>query len=184
MCISFDTALIEAVEKVMASPSSGMAGAQTGAPGLAVGVQKVRSARASKNPSAGSSAGSSRSGSRIRVVVPAPLPSPAPVLVSDPSSSAASPSAAVGPGTATGNGDAATGGGGGRREDAREKEKEETEVPRAEVRTVLLSALEGIASEVAESRGVGVGATGGEGESFLREGVGRWLEGVDEGVLG
>ncbi|KFY56334.1 hypothetical protein V496_06712, partial [Pseudogymnoascus sp. VKM F-4515 (FW-2607)] len=71
MCISFDPALIEAVEKVMASPT----GAAQNTPGGG-GLQKPRSARGSKNPSAGSSAGSSRSGSRIRVVVPAPEPSP------------------------------------------------------------------------------------------------------------
>ncbi|KFZ04331.1 hypothetical protein V501_09193, partial [Pseudogymnoascus sp. VKM F-4519 (FW-2642)] len=105
MCISFDTALIEAVEKVMASPA-GMAGAQIAAGGV-MGVQKQRSARASKNPSAGSSAGSSRSGSRIRVVVPAPLPSPAPVLVSHANSSSGTAAAGSAPGTATGNGNGA-----------------------------------------------------------------------------
>lgn len=167
MCISFDTALIEAVERVMASPAGAAgSGSGSGAGGM---LQKQRSNRGSKNPSAGSSAGSSRSGSRIRVVVPAPEPSPVPVLVSG-----GGGSGAASPAAASGNGGASAMGGG----------KEETEVPRAEVRTVLLAALEGIAGEVADARGSVVGAEVGEGESFLREGVGRWLEGVDEGVLG
>lgn len=41
MCISFDTALIEAVEKVMASPA-GVSGAQTGAPGLGTGGAETK----------------------------------------------------------------------------------------------------------------------------------------------
>ncbi|KAL5349196.1 hypothetical protein ACLOAV_005484 [Pseudogymnoascus australis] len=164
MCISFDPALIEAVEKVMASPT----GAAQNTPGGG-GLQKPRSARGSKNPSAGSSAGSSRSGSRIRVVVPAPEPSPVPVLVSGGAGSSGA--------GALGNSGSGDGGAAGKSGEVREEE-----VPRAEVRTVLLSALEGIAGEVAEGRGAT--GVGGEGESYLREGVGRWLEGVDEGVLG
>ncbi|ELR09568.1 hypothetical protein GMDG_04062 [Pseudogymnoascus destructans 20631-21] len=184
MCISFDTALIEAVEKVMASPA-GVAGAQTGAPGLGTGGQKQRSARASKNPSAGSSAGSSRSGSRIRVVVPAPLPSPAPVLVSQPSSSSASAGPSVPAGTGNGSAAAAAGpsrGEVGRGEIGRTEEVKEEEVPRSEVRTVLLSALEGIANEVANSRPAA--GVGGEGESFLREGWGGGWRRLMRGFLG
>lgn len=149
MCISFDPALIEAVEKVMASPSGSSGPAAGEAQGGKLAVQKQRSARGSKNPSAGSSAGSSRSGSRIRVVVPAPEPSPRPVLVSGPGG-AGSGAAGSGPAVAAAAGSGSGNGGGERRE---EGGKGKVEVPRAEVRTVLLAALEGIAGEVAEEIG-------------------------------
>ncbi|KFY44400.1 hypothetical protein V495_03481, partial [Pseudogymnoascus sp. VKM F-4514 (FW-929)] len=139
MCISFDTALIEAVERVMASPAGGAGDAGGGGAGGG-GARRQRSARGSKNPSAGSSAGSSRSGSRIRVVVPAPAPSP--------TLSPAPGAAPMGVSSSSGSGNGSGAGKG----EAKEEVKRDPEVPRAEVRTVLLSALEGIASEVAEGR--------------------------------
>jgi len=68
------------------------------------------------------------------------------------------------------------------RDESEERREVEQEVPRGEVKKILLGALEEIAREVAEARGEGAEEEGGNTpESFLREGIKEWIVGVEEG---